>query len=213
MLHLSFSVEGAEPAPFTAGPTVALKLRVTGPTDVPVHAALLRCEARVEAARRTYAPREKEALLDLFGEPSRWGRTLHALPWTQATLLVPAFRGEVVVDLPLPCGTDFDASIAKYFEALEAGDVPLTLLFSGTVFHARADGALSATPLPWTSEARFDLPVSVYRDAYERHHPGRALLAIPRDVLERLRRYKATSGAATWAQAIDALLSEHEERR
>ena len=133
--------------------------------------------------------------------------------WTQATLLVPAFRGEAVVDLPLPCGTDFDASIAKYFESLDAGEVPLTLLFSGTVFHARPDGALSAAPLPWTSEASFALPVSVYRDAYERHHPDRVLLAIPRGVLERLRRYKTASGVATWAQAIDALLLEREGRR
>ncbi len=37
-----------------------------------------------------------------------------------------------------------------------------------------------------------------------------ALLPIPRGVLERLRRYEAARGAATRAQAIDALLTEHE---
>ena len=41
----------------------------------------------------------------------------------------------------------------------------------------------------------------------------RVLLAIPRGVLERLRRYKTASGVATWAQAIDALLLEREGRR
>lgn len=213
MLELSFSVEGAEPAPFAAAPAVALKLRVAGAPGASVHAVLLRCEARIEAARRSYAPQEQEGLFDLFGEPARWGRTLRALLWAQTTLLVPAFSGATVVDLPLPCGTDFDASIAKYFEALDERIVPLSLLFSGTVFHARADGALQAAPLPWASEARYALPVSIYRDAYERHHPGRALVALPRDVLERLRRYKATRGAATWAQALDALLAEREAQR
>jgi hypothetical protein len=211
MLRVSFSVEGAEVASSAASPAVTLQLRVAVVPDVPVHAVLLRCEARIEAARRGYTPGERERLFDLFGEPARHARTLRALPWIQTTLLVPAFRGQAIVDLTLPCGTDFDGSVAKYFEALDDGEVPLSLLFSGTVFHARDDGALQVGPLPWTSEAGSTLPVSVYRDAYERHHGASALLPIPRELYERLRRYKQARGAATWAQALEALLRDHEE--
>lgn len=212
MLRVTFSVEGAAASPLAASPAVALALRVAVTPDVPVHAVLLRCEARIEAARRGYAPAESEGLFDLFGEPARHPRTLRALPWIQTTLLVPSFRGHTVVDLALPCGTDFDGAVAKYFEALDGGEVPLSVLFSGTVFHARDDGALQVSPLPWTSEAGCTLPVSVYRDAFERHHAG-ALLPIPRELYERLRRYKKARGAATWAQALDALLAEHEAPR
>ena len=209
MLRVSFSVEGAE----AASSAVSLKLGVAVAPEVPVHAALVRCEARIEAARRGYTPGEQERLFDLFGEPARHARTLRPLPWTQTTLLVPSFHGRVLVDLTLPCGTDFDGAVAKYFEALDDGEVPLSLLFSGTVFHARDDGGLQVSPLPWTSEACGALPVSVYRDAYERHHGASALLPIPRALYERLRRYKKARGAATWAQAIDTLLDDHEAPR
>jgi hypothetical protein len=81
---VSFSVDGAEAASSAASPAVALELHVAVAPDVPVHAVLLRCQARIEAARRGHAPGERERLFDLFGEPARHARTLRPLPWTQA---------------------------------------------------------------------------------------------------------------------------------
>lgn len=107
---------------------------------------------------------------------------------------------------------DFEVATTKYFSALAGGEIPLSLLFSGTVFHA-ADGALQVAPLPWATEARFRLPLDVYRAAGARFHEGRALLAVPREVMDRLRRYKSARGIATWVEAIEGLLAEHEANR
>ena len=59
MLRVSFAVDGCKPAPLAGAPAVALALRVSVAEGVPVHAVLLRCEARIEAARRAYAPPER----------------------------------------------------------------------------------------------------------------------------------------------------------
>jgi hypothetical protein len=211
--RLTFSVSGAAPLLDAVSPAVALALGVRcEPAVTVVNAVLLRCDVRIDAAARAYAPDERDGLFDLFGEPARWGRTLRALLWTRATVFVPAFEGAVTVELPLPCTMDVEAATAKYFGALSGGEIPLSLLFSGTVFHA-VGGALQAAPLPWATEARFRLPLDVYRAAIAPSHGGGGLLALPRDVLDRLRRYKSARGVATWAEAIDGLLAEHEAAR
>jgi hypothetical protein len=45
----------------------------------PIHGIVLRCQVRIEPARRHYTAAEKERLLDLFGTPERWGQTLRPL--------------------------------------------------------------------------------------------------------------------------------------
>lgn len=207
MPDLSFHVESAEAEPFAAAPLVVLKLRVASePATAAVRGILLRAQVRIDAPARRYADAEAAGLRDLFGEPARWGATLRSLVWTSASLSVPAFEGRVVVDLPLPCSLDLTVAAAKYFYALEGGEVPLTLLFSGTVFHAGAGGALEAAPVPWSREAAFRLPVAVWKEAVDRQFPGAAPFALRRDVFDRLYRLKVARGLATLDEALESLL-------
>src|SRR5579871_6540714 len=108
MLDLSFQVEGAEPQRHAAEPLLLFKLRVTAAAGTPpVHTVALRCQLRIEPARRRYRPEEQQRLLDLFGTPERWGQTLRPMLWTHVSVLVPPFAGSTSVDLPLTCSHDF----------------------------------------------------------------------------------------------------------
>src|SRR5947209_19477056 len=94
MPELSFAVEGAEPVAVAAAPLLALKLRLRqGSAPVPIHTVVLSCQIRIEPARRRYAEAEKPRLLDLFGEPARWGETLRPMLWTHASVMVPPVDG------------------------------------------------------------------------------------------------------------------------
>src|SRR4051794_27814516 len=124
MPDLSFQVEGAEAVPFAASPMLAFKLRVANAdAEESIQSVALRCQIQIEAARRKYDAGEQERLLDLFGEPERWSRTLRAMLWTHANVTVPPFQGSTVVDLPVQCTFDFNVAAAKYFAGLEGGEV------------------------------------------------------------------------------------------
>ncbi len=84
--------------------------------------------------------------------------------------------------------------------------MPLTFQFSGTVFYRDGDGALMTERISWTKEARFRMPVTVWRDLIERHYPDGAWLCLRRDVFDRLYRYKARRAVPTWETVIDELL-------
>jgi hypothetical protein len=138
--NLDFRVEGAEVQEFAAVPNLLFKLRVENLEEEPIRSVALNTQIRIAATQRHYDAVEQERLLELFGEPSRWKDTLRSLLWTHTVLQVPAFSGSTVADMPVPCTYDLEVVAAKYFYALEDGEVPLEFLFSGTVFYAGEDG-------------------------------------------------------------------------
>jgi hypothetical protein len=207
MPDLSFQVEGAEAVAFAASPLLAFKLRITNAdAEERVQTVALRCQIQIEATRRKYTAGEQERLLDLFGEVERWSRTLRAMLWTHASVIVTPFQGSTLVDLPVPCTFDFNVAAAKYFAGLEDGEVPLNLMFSGTVFYEAANGALQVEQIPWDREAKYRLPVQVWKEMIEHYYPNSAWLCLRRDVFERLNQYKMNHGIPTWEQTLDSLL-------
>jgi hypothetical protein len=212
MPDLNFSVESAEAVPFAAAPTLSFKLRVgTTRQEEIIHTIALRAQIQIESTRRRYTGAEKAKLLDLFGEPDRWSRTLRSMLWTHASVVIPSFTGDTTVDLHIPCTFDFNVAATKYFHGLSEGDVPLNLLFSGTVFYATPEGALQVSPISWDKEARFRLPVQVWRTMMDEYYPNSAWLAIHRDVFERLYAFKVRNGIPAWEEALDRLLAGVEE--
>jgi hypothetical protein len=212
MVDLDFQVEGAEPVPHAASPLLAFRLRVSqapppgGGPAVEVHSIALRCQVRIEPGRRRYTPDEQARLADLFGEPHRWGQTMRSMLWAHAEAAVPAFTHDVRVDLPVPCTYDFNVAAARYFYALDDGLVPVSLLFSGTVFCVAEDGGLQVAQVPWHKEAAYSLPVRAWQRMMDLYYPNGAWLCVPRDVFDRLSRFKSRLALATWEQAMEALL-------
>ena len=211
MPDLSFRVESAEPVLFAAAPLIALKVHIENavPSE-PIHTIALRAQIQIEATHRRYTPAEKDRLLDLFGEPDRWSRTLRSMLWTHASAVITAFTGSTIAEIQVPCTFDFNVAATKYFHGLSDGDIPIILLFSGTVFYANPEGSLQVAPISWDKEARFKLPVQVWRDMMAGYYPNSAWLSIRKDVFERVYRYKMTRGLQTWEQAFEALLATAE---
>jgi hypothetical protein len=211
MPELSFEVEGAEAVAFSAAPLLAFKLRLmNADPDEVIQSVALRCQLQIEATHRKYTEPEQERLLDLFGTPDRWSRTLRGMLWTHANAAVPPFQGSIAVDLPVPCTFDFNVAATKYFAGLDGGDVPLNLMFSGTIFYERGNEGLQIEQIPWDREAKYRLPISVWKEMIDIYYPNEAWLCLRRDIFERLAQYKMDRGIPTWEQALESLLNvEH----
>ncbi len=209
MPDLRFQVEEVAPVPFAAGPMLGFTLNVTNavPGEA-IHSVALRCQLQLEATRRNYTGGEKAELRDLFGEPSRWGHTLRPLLWNHVTAVIPQFVGSTKVELQTPCSFDFNVAATKYFHGLDEGAVPVTFLFSGVVYYQGEGSVLQVAPIPWDKEARFLLPVRVWRDMMNSYYPNSAWLCLRRDTFEMLYRYKVERGMVTWEAAIETALTE-----
>jgi hypothetical protein len=207
MPELSFKVEQASVVPFAASPTIAFRLHVANvPAEQAIHTIALNCQIQIEVTRRRYTPEEQQQMLDLFGEPDRWSQTLRSMLWTNVSAVLPGFCGSTQADLRVPCTFDFNVAATKYFAGLAAGDVPLNMLFSGTVFYADADGLLQVAPISWDQEAKFRLPLQVWQEMMQAYYPNGAWLHVRRDVFDRLYRYKMQRGIPSWEQALESIL-------
>jgi hypothetical protein len=210
---LAFRIESAASVPFAAVPMVAFSLEITNhDPSVVVHSAVLRCQIQIDPARRRYDPSEQARLHDLFGEPERWGSTVKPMLWTHVSMAVPQFAARTVASLMVPCSFDFNLAATKYFDGLREGDVPLTFLFSGTAFYEDArDQTLRVTPIPWDKEARFRLPVEVWRSLMDHYHPNGAWLRVGKDTFDRIAEFKRREGIPTWDGALERLLGSSRE--
>ena len=205
MPDLHFQVEDAFATPNAAVPQLTFKVLITNREPEPIHSIALRAQVQIEPVRRRYTPAEQERLQELFGEPERWSKSVHPLLWTNANVTVTAFTGSTVVDIPVPCTFDFNVAITKYIHGLEGGELPISLLFSGTVFHAGQVG-LQIAQIPWDREASYKLPIRAWKEMMDQHYPNTAWLCIERDVFDRLAEYKARNNIATFEQALERAL-------
>jgi len=202
---LLFQVEDVFATPNAAIPQLTCKVRVSNAESEPVHSIALRAQIQIEPMRRRYTPVEQQHLQELFGEPERWSKSVHPLLWTNTNVTVTGFAGSTVIEIPVPCTFDFNVAITKYIYGLEGGELPISLLFSGTVFHAGRMG-LQIAQIPWDREATYKLPVSVWKQMMDQHYSNTAWLCLQRDAFDRLAEYKARNNIATWEQAIKRAL-------
>jgi hypothetical protein len=211
MPNLDFSVEGAEVLRFAAVPSLLFKLRIANLEEEPIRSVALNTQIRIAATQRHYDAAEQERLLELFGEPNRWKDTLRSLLWAHTVVQVPPFSGSTVADMPVTCTYDLEVVAAKYFYALEDGEVPLEFLFSGTIFYAGEDGRLQVARISWEKDAEFRLPVRLWKEMMERYFPNSAWIRLHRDAFDQLYDYKIRRGLPTWETAIEALLHASEQ--
>jgi hypothetical protein len=157
MLDLKFAIESAEPGGFR----LLLTELVSEPT--PIHSIALRCQVRIQPARRRYLEAEKERLAHLFGTPDLWGKTVRDILWAHTTVMVPSFTGETSAVVPMPHPS---AAAGRYCDALTEGEIPLLFLFSGSVFYEAAGVGPQVCPIPWDREARYRLPATRWKDLF-----------------------------------------------
>lgn len=207
MTALRFECLDAESDQYAVGPTVRFQLKVVNRTPDRVHSIALRTQVRMEPRRRRYSPEESAKLNDLFGDPSRYHQTLNPMQLAELSCMVPSFTGEIVVPLDMPLTYDMEVASTKYFHNLDDGDIPLLMLFSGTIFYS-TDAGVQFGQVPWHEEAEFKLPVSVWRGAMEEHFGGRAWIMLRKDKLDALAAYRSERTIPSWEETIERLLKE-----
>ena len=206
MAELTFGCTGAAAERYAATPTLSFDLTVTESTGVRVHAIALRCQIRIEPHRRRYTAAEAARLHDLFGDPSRWADTVKPIQLATVATMVPAFSALTEIKLPVPCTYDLEVASARYLQGLDDGTIPLLLLFSGTVFTAHGD-SMRVELIPWSCEATYRMPVTVWQDVVNEHFPGSAWLRCSRETLDALSLFKSEHALPTWDATLAALLA------
>jgi hypothetical protein len=201
-----FSVLEVRSVPRAASPALAFELRVRDYSEHEVYAIALRTQIMIEARQRAHDDATRERLLELFGEPERWGDTARGLVWAHCDKFVQGFNGSARFELQVPVSLDLEVATVKYFTALNAGTVPLAFHFSGTVFYCGDEDRLQITQVPWTAEAQFALPIETWRSTIDEHYPNGAFARLGEDTLEALRRYRLARGLHSLDAAIEKLL-------
>ncbi len=204
---VSFELIGARAEAHAAVPTLMLRLRITTADDAPVHAIALRSQIMIEPQRRRYDHDEERRLTELFGETPRWGDTLRPFLWTNIATTVSGFTTSTEIDLPITCTYDFEIAAAKYMHSLDNGEIPIVVLFSGTVF-ARGPAGFSAAPVSWSEEASYRLPVAQWRAMMDMYFPNTGWLRLRRETIDSLQRYKADHALLNWDETLERLLKE-----
>jgi hypothetical protein len=206
-VELAFDVVDVVPEPYAVTPNLLARVRVDEATGERVHALALNAQVRIEPQRRRYDDTAERALLDLFGDRSRFAQTLRPFPWLHTSTVAQGFTGSTQIELPLPCTYDFDVAGTTYLHALDDGEIPLLFLFSGTVFTRGATG-FSVTRVPWDAEARYRMPVAVWRDLMTAHFPATEWVRMRRDTVDALAHYRHVRGLTTWDAVVTTLLAE-----
>ncbi|GLZ44149.1 hypothetical protein Acsp06_03340 [Actinomycetospora sp. NBRC 106375] len=203
--ELRFAVTGADHDASALTPTLRLHLTVTETTGTRIHALALRTQIRIEPARRRYAAEEQARLVEVFGDPERWGRTLNPMQLATVATVTPGFAGEHRAVLEVPLTSDAEIASTRYLRGLDAGEIPLLLLFSGTVFYDGGTG-VQVGLVPWSSEAAFRLPVAVWTAMMTAHYGGTTWLPLPARTFDALAAWRAARALPSWEQTVDALL-------
>jgi hypothetical protein len=203
--ELAFEVIDVQPQQHAASPHLLFRVRATETSGAVVHAIALRTQLRIEPQRRPYDAAEQEGLADLFGTSDRYSSTLKPFLWTHATAMVQGFEGAREFDLPVACTYDFDVSATKYLHALRGGDVPLVLLFSGTVF-TRGGSGFAVEQLSWSLEAQCRLPVASWHQLMDLYFPNSGWIRLDRETIAALARHRSSRGLTSWEQTLADLL-------
>ncbi|WP_018330641.1 DUF6084 family protein [Actinomycetospora chiangmaiensis] len=202
---LHFAVESADHDPHAMGPTLRLHVRIGDATGTTVHAIALRTQIRIEPRRRRYDEAEQHRLVELFGEPGDWSRSCRPMQLATVATMIGTFAGATTAVVEVPLTADVEVASTRYFRGLDDGEVPLLLLFSGTVFY-RSAREVQVGLVPWHEEATFRLPVALWREAMAAHHAGTGWVALPEHTLARLTAWRAEQALPSWEQTIDELL-------
>ena len=211
MPELRFEIDHAEPLRYALAPMLALRLKLSNqPASEQIQSIMLQYQVWIEPAGRQYDQEAQVLLLDLFGEPDRWSRTVRSLLWTRGTVLIPPFAGHGSAQLDVPCTYDMNVAVAKYFHALKEGTVPLRVMFSGTVFYLSdngEEGSLQVGQIPLETEASYRLSAQTWKDMMDHYYPSSRWLCLAKDTFDQLYRYKIHKGLPTWEQVFEQLLT------
>src|SRR5262245_66046618 len=101
MPDLNFEIERVAPQPYAVAPLLNFKLRGGNATGEPVHSVILRCEVMLEVARRRYNDEERHRVVDVFGDPEQWERTMRSIAGTKTSGVIAVWTGSTSLARPV----------------------------------------------------------------------------------------------------------------
>ena len=206
MTALAFNVVDAAVERYSASPAIRLRLRVGAQDGDRIDAIALRARVQIEPAGRTYTAGEEARLREIFGERERWVHSVRPLQWTETSIMVGSFSRETTFEISLACTYDLNVAGGKFISALDAGDIPLRLFFTGTLFRGSASG-FNVEMLPWNLECTTRLSMQLWYDAMNSAFPDQAWIRVDRSTFEALRSYRADHSFSNWEEAFSVLLA------
>jgi len=204
---LDLEVLGASAAPNVATPILRFTLRADEPTGRDVYMVALSALIHIDPGLRGHDDGTRALLVDLFGEPGRWGATTTSIVMAQVDTLVPSFTGTTEFTVPVPCTYDLEVAASKYFYSLPDGEVPLSFLFNGMVLYSGEADRLQVAQVPWSCTARWRMPVAAWRRVMDAYYPGGGWVRLQTETLDALAQRKAQRGVHSFDDTVRALLS------
>jgi hypothetical protein len=203
-----FSITAATPLAYSATPTMVFSATATDLSGHEIQTIALTAQVMIDPARRGYDEPTRERLAELFGPPASWTPSTQGLAWARVGAVVPAFTGSTTFPLQLPCTYDLEVASAKYFYALDDGEVPLSFHFNGTVFYRGADGGLQVVPVAWSSSAQFGMPIAAWKAMIAEHYPGGGWIRLSETTLAALNDRRASRGLPSFDACVNELLND-----
>lgn len=202
-----FAVTGAAHAAFAAAPTMLFTASATDPSGFEIQSIALSVQVMIDPARRGYDPDTRARLAELFGPPATWAPATSGLAWARVAATVPTFSGSTAFAIEVPCTYDLEVAAAKYFYAVQDGEIPLSFHFNGNVFFHGPE-RLQVVPVSWSSTAQYRMPVSAWRAMIAEHYPGGGWIRLSADTLAALNDRRAARGLPSFDACVQELLDD-----
>ncbi len=206
-----FTILDVEAVRHAAAPALRFTAQVTEPRGREVYAIALKVQIMLEPAKRSYDDATRERLVELFGDPERWAATTRSFLWAELDVLVAGFTGATAFPVPMQCTYDLELAAAKYLHSLPGGHAPLAFNFTGTIFYRADEGRMQIVKVPWDSAARYEMPVSTWREMMDHYYPGGGWVRLDESTLGSLGREKARRGLPSFDATVAAMLAEDGE--
>jgi hypothetical protein len=206
-----FAITGAAHMAFAAVPTMLFAATASDRSGHEIQSIALTAQVMIDPAKRGYDPETRERLAELFGPPASWSPSTSGLGWARVATTVPGFTGSTTFAIEVPCTYDLEVAAAKYFYAVQDGEVPLSFHFNGNVFYRPPSGQLMVVPVSWSSTAQFRMPVSVWRAMIAEHYPGGGWIRLSDTTLAALHRRRSQRGLPTFDACVGELLALEDE--
>jgi hypothetical protein len=203
-----FAIVGAAHVPFAAAPTMLFEAIATEPTGAEIQSIALTAQVMIDPARRGYDPETRLRLAELFGPPASWAPSTTGLAWARIAATVPGFTGDTRFSFEVPCTYDLEVAAAKYFYAVQDGEVPLTFHFNGNVFFHALDGRLQVMPISWSTSSQYRMPVAAWRAMIAEHYPGGGWIRLSDETLAALHERRAGRGLPSLDACVAELLED-----
>jgi Family of unknown function (DUF6084) len=210
--ELAFDLVEVAPRRFAALPTIDFTIGIERSDGGSVQCVILTVTIAIAAARRPYDPAEEERLFALFGSPGQWDTSLRSLIWTRTTTAVPAFTGQTHLTVSVTCGHDLQVAATRYLHAVKDGDIPLELVFGGTIFYADGAATLRAGQIPWRHEVAGRLPARIWHELMHRYYGTSRWLRLEDRRFDMLAAYMARHAHPSFDDTVEGLLKVAEER-